>query len=91
MFQELFEKHLMIALQMQDFEVLQGVANQVFDHQAGVGAAINIVPQIDQQQSLVPMGLGILVDLCVQFLQQVDPPMNIPHRIDAGVAGRIAD
>ena len=81
--EEIEEADVVIAGQRDDAAVLIGCADQEIDHAFGVGAAVDIVAEMDD----APVGLGMLGpipdDRVIHFQQQVEPAVHVADRIEA--------
>ena len=65
--------------------VLFGRADQEIDHAFGIGAAVDIVAEMDDAPVGDGLAVAVLDDRVIHLEQQVEPAVHVADRVDAQV------
>lgn len=79
---------LVIALEVHALEAVEPGLRQMLDHALQIGAAIDVVAEIDDHSSRGPRAGGVGPYFIVEAEQQIEPTVNIADGIDPGVGSR---
>ena len=83
--EEVQEADIMVAGKRDDPGVLAGRPDQEIDHAFGIGAAVDIVAEMDDAPVGDGLAVAVLDDRVIHLEQQVEPAVHVADRIDAQV------